>query len=182
LSAARKSRQSRSINYWVHALASSLFKGAQHYYGKRFGVGIPEMRILSNLASDGSLTATQLVGLTAMDKGLVSRILSGLHARGLVGAITASSDPRRRTWSLSRRGEQMVETLRPMWETREGILQVDLSNAERAQLVDMLGRLFHASEELRRKEAKELREMRKPKIRVPRSSPGAKAESRQSKQ
>ena len=182
MSAGKNSRNSKSINYRVHALASSLFKGAQHYYGKRFGITIPEMRILSNLGSDGPLTATQLVDLTAMDKGLVSRILTGLHGRGLLGAITASSDPRRRTWSLSRRGEQMVEMLRPVWKRREGILQEGLTEAERLQLADMLERLFHASEELRRKETKELRDVRAAKLRLPRSASVTKAESRQSKQ
>ena len=37
------------------------------------------MRILSNLDSEGELVANQLVALTAMDKGLVSRILNALH-------------------------------------------------------------------------------------------------------
>jgi len=76
----------------------------------------------------------------------------------------------------------MVEMLRPVWKRREALLQVDLSEAERAQLVDMLERLFHASETLRRKEAKELRATRAPRLRVPRPSSAAKAESRQSKQ
>lgn len=161
-------RARKSINFRVHALASSLFKGAQQYYVARYGVGIPEMRILSNLGSEGPLTATHLVALTAMDKGLLSRILNNLHARGLVTAVAPVSDPRRRTWSLSRSGKQLVETLRPEWRRREALIQASLSETERAALEEMLERLFVASESLREAEAQELRRARARKSRTAR--------------
>ena len=63
-------RQNRSINFRLHTLASSLFKGATQYYGAHFGIGLPEMRVLSNLGSEGPLAAYQIVALTAMDKAL----------------------------------------------------------------------------------------------------------------
>jgi DNA-binding MarR family transcriptional regulator len=158
LDSSRHSKSRKSINFRVHALASSLFKGAQQYYGSRFGVGIPEMRILSNLGSEGPLSATQLVTLTAMDKGLLSRILTALHARGLVQATAPASDPRRRTWTLSDLGNQMVETLRPVWRQREALIQAGLSEAEREHLEEMLERLFLASEALRKREASDRRD------------------------
>jgi DNA-binding MarR family transcriptional regulator len=169
LNAQKTSGERKSINFRVHALASSLFKGAQQFYGTRFGVGIPEMRILSNLGSEGPLTATHLVTLTAMDKGLLSRILNTLHARGLVQASAPASDPRRRTWTLSRSGKQMVEVLRPIWIQREAVIQAGLSEAERELLADLLQRMFQASEDLRQLEAKALREERARKTRQPRA-------------
>ena len=60
-------RQSRSINFRLHTLASPLFKGATQYYGAHFGIGLPEMRVLSNLGSEGPLAAYQIVALTAME-------------------------------------------------------------------------------------------------------------------
>jgi DNA-binding MarR family transcriptional regulator len=150
-------RPRKSINFRVHALASSLFKGAQQYYGARFGVGLPELRILSNLDSEGPLAASHLVELTAMDKALVSRILTTLHARGLLDAAAPASDPRRRCWSLSRKGHRLVEQLRPEWKRREAIIQAELTSEERDLLEDMLRRLFIASEALRAEEAKSLR-------------------------
>jgi len=153
-------RSRKSINFRVHALASSLFKGAQQYYGTRHGVGIPEMRILSNLSAEGALTATRLVNLTAMDKGLLSRILNALLGRGLVEATAPTSDLRRRTWSLTASGQEMVETLRPIWRAREAMIQAGLSEAERDQLEEMLERMFLASEALRQREAAELRTAR----------------------
>ena len=152
-----KPRKRRSINFRVHALASSLFKGAQQFYGARFGVGISEMRILSNLDSDGPLSASQLVVLTAMDKALVSRILNALYARELLVASASSSDPRRRSWALSRTGRELVDRLRPMWKRREAVIQAGLTTAEYVLLEDLLERLFRASEALREEEARLLK-------------------------
>src|SRR5580698_987413 len=100
----RPSRRQRSINFRIHTLASSLFKGATQYYGSRFGVGLPEMRVLSNLGSEGPLAAHQVVALTAMDKALVSRVLTTLGLRRYVTSSAPKADPRRRTWDLTRAG------------------------------------------------------------------------------
>jgi DNA-binding MarR family transcriptional regulator len=145
--------QDRSINFRVHTLASSLFKGAMQYYVAHFGVGLPEMRILSNLSREGSLAAHQIVALTAMDKALVSRVLTGLNRRGYISSSSRKSDPRRRTWVLSRSGRDLVKRLRPEWRRREQIIQAGLSDAERSLLADLLDRLFAASERLRAEEA-----------------------------
>ena len=147
------SRRRKSINFRVHALESSLFKGAQQFFGSRFGVGVPEMRILSNLDSEGELAANQLVALTAMDKGLVSRILNALLKRKLLLASESPTDARRRSWTLSRNGRALVEQLRPLWKQREAMIQDGLSPQEHEVLEELLERLFIASEKLRNEEA-----------------------------
>lgn len=145
--------QSKSINFRVYALASSLFKGATQYYTPRFGIGLPEMRVLSNLDSEGPLAAYQIVALTVMDKGLVSRVLTALKRRRLVTSSAPKTDPRRRTWRLTSTGQGLVDQLRPEWRRREAILQACLSASERALLLEFLERLFVASESLRNEEA-----------------------------
>jgi len=145
--------QSKSINFRVYALASSLFKGATQYYTPRFGIGLPEMRVLSNLDSEGPLAAYQVVALTVMDKGLVSRVLAALKRRRLVTSSAPKTDPRRRTWRLTRTGQGLVDRLRPEWRRREAILQACLSASERILLLEFLERLFVASEKLRDEEA-----------------------------
>jgi len=145
--------QPKSINFRVYALASSLFKGATQYYTPRFGIGLPEMRVLSNLDSEGPLAAYQVVALTVMDKGLVSRVLIALKRRRLVTSSAPKTDPRRRTWRLTRTGQGLVDRLRPEWRRREAILQACLSDSERILLLEVLERLFVASEKLRGEES-----------------------------
>jgi len=146
----------KSINFRLHTLASSLFKGATQYYGAHFGVGLPEMRVLSNLGSEGPLAAYQIVTLTAMDKALVSRVLTTLSRRGYLASSASKSDPRRRTWRLSKSGETLMDRLRPEWQRREAIIQAGLSRAEREVLGELLDRMLAASESLRAKEAEAL--------------------------
>jgi DNA-binding MarR family transcriptional regulator len=153
LSQPKPLQQPKSINFKVYALASSLSRGATQYYTPRFGIGLPEMRVLSNLDSEGPLAAYQIVALTAMDKGLVSRVLTALRRRRLVTSSAPKSDPRRRTWQLTSSGQVLVDRLRPEWRRREAIVQACLSEAERGVLLDLLERLFVASEVLRREEA-----------------------------
>ncbi len=148
-------REQRSINFRVHALDSSLYRNARQYYGALFGLGVPEMRILSNLDAEGPLAASQLVALTVMDKGLLSRILTTLHKRGSI-VPTPSSSPRRPVWTLSAAGHELVDRLRPLWREREAMIQAVLTPAEQAAMKDMLDRLFVASETLRIEEARTL--------------------------
>ncbi len=153
--------QQRSINFRVHSLASSLLKGAMQYYGAHYGVGLPEMRVLSSLGSEGPLAAHQIIALTAMDKALVSRVLTVLNRRGFITSSSPESDQRRRTWELTRAGRDLVRRLRPEWKRREAIIQAGLSATEREALADMLERMLLASERLRAEEASRLRATRK---------------------
>ena len=163
-----------SVNYHMHALASSLFKGATQFYIARFGVGLPEMRILSTLSSEGPLAAHQLVSLTAMDKALVSRVLAMLMRRTYIAGSPPEADTRRRVWKLTRAGEGLVKRLQPMWRQREAVIQAGLSEEEQHLLVDMLKRMFDASEALRAREAQELKAVRAPRSRaLPRRATGA---------
>ena len=143
-----KKTDSRSINNWVHALAASLAKGAMRYYNAEFGVKLPEMRILSALAQNGPITARDLVGITAMDKALISRVLSKLSSDGLISQKSQEGRIRLLQWYLTAEGEHLVSRLKPEWENREEIIQADLSANEKRLLKDMLHRMFEASERL----------------------------------
>ncbi len=152
------SAQRRSINFWVLALAGSLTKGAMRYYSTKFGIRLPEMRVLNTLADDGDLAARDLVALTAMDKGLMSRVLAGLSENGMIVQAGDEERVRMRKWSLTPAGREMVDRLSPEWNKRWSVIQADLSQEQRDQLKDMLQTLFFASEELGRREQKELQQ------------------------
>src|SRR5215475_11498435 len=148
--------ENQSINYRVYALASSLSKGAMRFYLAKFGLALPEMRLLSTLGSHRHLSSLEFVKLTAMDKGLVSRVLNSLAKRGCVEQVPSAAGSGRRVWTLSRTGAALVARLRPVWKERESQLQADLSAQERELLLRLLDRIFHASEKLRADEAKTL--------------------------
>src|SRR5215510_5847313 len=101
-------RRNDSINYRVYALASSLSKGAMRFYLAKFGLALPEMRLLSTLGSHRRLSSLDLVKLTAMDKGLISRVLKGLAARGWVAQVPSAIGSGRHVWKLTRTGTALV--------------------------------------------------------------------------
>jgi len=148
--------ENQSINYRVYALASSLSKGAMRFYLAKFGLALPEMRLLSTLGTRRRLSSVELVKLTAMDKGLVSRVLNGLGKRGWVEQVPSAEGSNRRVWRLTRTGAALVARLQPVWRERESRLQSDLTPQERELLLRLLERLFQASERLRAEEANAL--------------------------
>ena len=93
-------RESRSINYRVYAFASSLSRGAMRFYLAKFGLALPKMRLLSTLRSRRRLSSLEFVKLTAMDKGLVSRVLNRLAGRGWVEHISSAIGSNRHVWKL----------------------------------------------------------------------------------
>ena len=149
------------VTYWVHALAASLARRAARVYAAKFKLRLPEVRILSNLGTYGRLASRDIVALTAMDKGLVSRALSGLVERGWVRMVATDDRQRRRLCVLTPSGEALVEKLRPVWQERENFVQNSVSAAEQELLAELLERLFHASEDMREKEARALSADRK---------------------
>lgn len=156
----KKRRRRQSINYWIHALASSLAKGSMRFYVIKFGFRLPEIRLISNLGSLGPLSAAEIGSVTAMDKGLISRSLSALSGRGYVEIEPAQVGAPPRRWRLTKSGDGFVSKLQPIWLRREGQAQGVLSPSERTQLVDMLERLFHASEDMRAEEGRALARLR----------------------
>jgi DNA-binding MarR family transcriptional regulator len=148
--------ENQSINYRVYALASSLSKGAMRFYLAKFGLALPEMRLLSTLGSRRRLSSVELAKLTAMDKGLVSRVLNGLGKRCWVEQVPSAEGSNRRVWRLTRTGAALIARLQPVWRERESRLQSDLTPQEHELLLRLLERLFQASERLRAEEAKAL--------------------------
>src|SRR5215471_4126746 len=148
--------ENQSINYRGYALASSLSKGAMRFYLAKFGLALPEMRLLSTLGTRRRLSSVELVKLTAMDKGLVSRVLNGLGKRGWVEQVPSAESFNRRVWKLTRTGAALVARLQPVWRERERRLQSDLTAQEHEVLLRLLERLFQASERLRAEEARYL--------------------------
>jgi DNA-binding MarR family transcriptional regulator len=124
------------------------------FYVTKFGISLPEMRILSSLNAYGPQASRELVAVTAMDKALVSRVVSRLADRGYVNTLATRPGERLRGWALTPSGQAFVARLQPVWEEREARLQAGLAGPERELLLDLLERLFWASENLRAEEVR----------------------------
>jgi DNA-binding MarR family transcriptional regulator len=109
-------------------------------YQARFGLKVPEWRVLAVVAEQGRATQAALVAATQMDKMTVSRAVTALVARGLLARTTAE-DRRTLEIRLTPAGEALHAEIAPMALSIEGALLAGFSTAERVQLMALLRRL-----------------------------------------
>lgn len=83
-------------------------------YEARFGLGIPQWRLLAVLSEAGGQTQSALVQRTAMDKVTVSRAAQTLVRRGLVQRAADPADRRAVRLDLSPAGLEIVRDVAPL--------------------------------------------------------------------
>lgn len=141
----RRMTDSRTIKdllaYRIHKLAGVFSRAAQLRYGKEFGVSLVEWRTIAMLGAFAPLSLKQLSALAQLDKSLVSRTVSALTERGLVRRDTSPADAREVELRLTDAGEALHQGLMRAARERDDAYRGALTEAERAVLDDLLGRL-----------------------------------------
>ncbi len=110
-------------------------------YEDRFGLSIPQWRLVCVLAEDGGLTQVQIVARTVMDKVTVSRAAQGLVKRRLIARSQNKSDGRSHVLALSPAGRSLHAEIAPLALAYEVALIAGLDPGEVAVLKRLLGRL-----------------------------------------
>ncbi|MCZ8324723.1 MAG: MarR family winged helix-turn-helix transcriptional regulator [Sphingomonadaceae bacterium] len=110
-------------------------------YRARFGLKIPEWRVMAVLGDAGAQTQRMLVGATRMDKVAVNRACKVLEERGLVGRSPNSADGRSHHIELTAAGQAVHAEIMPLALDMEKRIFASLSAAEVAQLKDLLARI-----------------------------------------
>jgi DNA-binding MarR family transcriptional regulator len=114
-------------------------------YEDRFGLSVPQWRLICVLAEDGALTQGQIVVRTIMDKVTVSRAAQGLLNRHLVSRTAHAADGRSHVLALSAQGEELYAEIAPMALAYEQALIAGLSSGEVEDLKRLLLRLQSAA-------------------------------------
>lgn len=117
-------------------------------YEDRFGLSVPQWRLICVLAEDGALTQGQIVVRTIMDKVTVSRAAQGLLRRHLVTRSAHHADARSHVLALSPQGERLYAEIAPMALAYEQALIAGLSSGEVEDLKRLLSRLQSAATSL----------------------------------
>lgn len=110
-------------------------------YRARFGLKIPEWRVMAVLGDAGGLTQRDLVRETVMDKVAVNRACKMLEARGLVARRPNERDGRSHHLELTAAGRTMFEEIMPLALGMEKRLFAGLSARETAGFKTTLGKL-----------------------------------------
>ena len=120
------------------SIASELTSRAfSRTYEQRFGIDIPEWRVLAVLGEKSPQTTQDVIGRTAMDRVRVSRAVIKLAGKKLITRKAPPHDQRAQVLSLSRRGAAMYQELIPLARSMQDRL-ISLLTADEAVVLDRL--------------------------------------------
>jgi DNA-binding MarR family transcriptional regulator len=117
-------------------------------YEKRFGVSIPEWRVIAILGRFPGLSAVEVADRTLMDKVAVSRAVTKLIKNGRVDREFADADRRRSILNLSEQGRAVHNEIAPLALQFERELLQDISEKDYATFTAVLEQLLDKAHQL----------------------------------
>lgn len=137
------------IPYKLAVVANRLSQSIGSLFEERFGIQIPEWRILMALHAHGPAAPNEVVEHTSMDKARVSRAQRRLLELDLVAVSEDPRDRRRLVLFLTKKGTAICRSIIPEVRRMEQWFLAVLDARERAALDQTLTRLLERSQELR---------------------------------
>lgn len=151
---ARKTlRLDEYLPYRLSVAANAVSQLIARAYVDRFGLSVPQWRLLAVLAEDGPLTQQALCGRTVMDKVTVMRAARGLQQRKLVRRLPNAEDGRSHRLLLTAAGERMYADVAPVALEYEATLLKGLDRMQVHQLESWLRSLQDTAAALTRASA-----------------------------
>ena len=136
------------LPYRLSVASNAVSRLIARAYEDRFGLTIPQWRLLCVLAEDGPMPQVAVVARTVMDKVTVSRAAQGLERRRLVERAEHHADARSHVLALTREGARLHSEIAPLALAYEAALIAGLAPAEVALLKRLLLRLQGAANAL----------------------------------
>jgi DNA-binding MarR family transcriptional regulator len=131
----------RFIPFRLNRLAASFSQALADDYA-RFGIDIPEWRVLATLGQhDGACSAQYVATCTRTHKSRISRAVAHLVALGLVVRGDSGENGRTVMLTLTRQGRGIYEELVPILLARERTVMACLDEGEMATFERLLGKL-----------------------------------------
>jgi DNA-binding MarR family transcriptional regulator len=117
-------------------------------YEKRFGVSIPEWRVIAILGRYPGLSAVEVAERTLMDKVAVSRAVTKLVKNGRIDRQFADADRRRSILNLSDEGRKVHNEIAPLALQFERALLQDISDEDYKTFSTILEQLLEKAKSL----------------------------------
>ena len=136
------------LPYRLSVAANAVSRLVARAYEHRFGLSVPQWRLMAVLGEGGPLTPQKLCGRTVMDKVTVMRAARGLLQRKLVRRLPNADDGRSHRLLLTPGGRRMYAQIAPLALAYERRLIQGLARREVAQLERCLRRLQEEASEL----------------------------------
>jgi DNA-binding MarR family transcriptional regulator len=101
------------LPYRLNVVSSLVSQALSRVYARRYGIGVPEWRVVVTLGQHGVMTAKAIGAHTHMHKTKVSRAVALLEKRRLLTRRANRDDMREAFLSLTAAGRAMYEEVAP---------------------------------------------------------------------
>jgi len=102
------------LPYRLSVLSHTISTTIAKVYEKKFGVSIPEWRVIAILGRFPGLSAVEVAERTMLDKVAVSRAVTKLIKNGRIDRQFADADRRRSILKLSEEGQKVHDEIAPL--------------------------------------------------------------------
>ena len=141
-------RLERFLPYQLSILSNTISSSIADTYEEKFGLGIPEWRVIAVLGRYPGISAREVAARTAMDKVAVSRAVSRLLDADRITRQVADTDRRRSILNLSENGRTIYREISPLALNYERQLLQTLSREDQRALGKLLDRLTERATQL----------------------------------
>ncbi|MBK0326123.1 MarR family transcriptional regulator [Rhodobacteraceae bacterium F11138] len=104
--------------YQLAVVAEAFSRNLTQVYGRDFGLGREEWRLLLLLADEDAVTSPELARRTTLDKVQVTRASQRLEEKGLITRKVDDNDRRLRIYRCTRKGRALFAKVQPAVEKR----------------------------------------------------------------
>ena len=150
----------RFVPFRLNRLAAEVSAALSSEYRERYGLDIPEWRVLATLGLRTEACSAQYIShCTRTHKSTISRAVTALMARRLVERIENEDDRREFVLRLTPKGRVLYENLIPRLKRKERKIMSCLTSREQRDFARLLGKieksldLVQTIEEARKAEA-----------------------------
>ena len=132
----------RFVPFRLNRLSAELSNALSSQYQERYGLDIPEWRVLATLGFRNDPCSAQYVSdCTRTHKSTISRAVTALMQRQIIERVENEDDRREFRLRLTRKGRMLYEELIPRLLRREQQILACLSAQERKDLAALLGKI-----------------------------------------
>ncbi len=132
----------RFLPYRLDILAEGVSRALSRIYKDKYGLGVPEWRVLAHLGQYAPITARDVGAHSRMHKTKVSRAVAELERLGFLSRSGSAEDRREEMLSLTPKGKAAYADLAPKAAEFSRHLLDDLSATERKTLEAAIDRLL----------------------------------------
>ena len=123
------------LPFRLNRLASEVSERMAAIYAEKFGLDIPQWRVLATLSGGADITAQNIVASTRTHKSTISRAVQELEARGLVERAVSTADRRANALRLTAAGRKLFARMQPLVLAYQEALLAALEPAESKALL-----------------------------------------------